>query len=1451
MSSLDHDPRSAAGIIFIQNADSVSAQLLNEFNAHIRDTRTVAAQVAVLIEATGAAPSFAQIVTLADTLRENPSRFWSGFALVGNFTNDDVPAFQRWMRTEGGPNKTMFWVGNNYPPPAAPWYASNIQPEIGLEALYGTNQLRVGNTWSADRDLFDMIEQSTLSGRVLVGPPKLATVALSPGQPFVLVASPIYLNASNFSPDWVSQLDPNWRTMASLPLIRCKGGRQCPFNVSRRLDAIRNGSVSDIVDFSSTMTAMTAVPIYGTTPATPTDGKPKVVPLCSDQVSPSSASSSSGSVPPEDHCMPSSGAGRFEEYKLGTANVYAGGHFISTLYTDKISLTTLQRMRFPAYLYAAEDVTSKPGFEFFVDSSIRDSMITATPASGWAATVRANGAVPASAVDSGASWSGVLTVDTSIGRGTVSQNPSSASVWRYSVEGKRNPFGGGTFLYAIDAQPEAASGDCVTRMNPSPAPGGLYKYCKPQLSPDEYAAQSQEDGTLFAQSYVMTVGNRVWHVRVSTPMGYVVPQGVARVALIAIISGAILAAVLACNAVSSSQTRQRAALMEAAQQAHQLTVSYAAHEMRNPLHSISGCMALLQDELVALKERVDDLVATAASAAAADDHGGNASSLREPLLSDADRNPETAAITRANSGTSGKAMISHESSDKGAAIKGLLLKSSSLVGPVDQLREDLFVMIGSTDQLHQVVNDFTSLAQLQRNAFSLHQRVCSLRALLKRSIQQHAPMSRAPMSFVIDDDVPDCVLCDPVRLGQILSNGLTNAAKHAAMGNNDIKLSVWVEGPVKQTDSQGRLVAATSSRLQQLKYTSDDDIESGAPGGPGASHPDVHALPVDAWFEGRSPAMCSDAEAFALALKHKPSDLLLRGQTLDRELPNPTSALEDSVANPSQKKPWSLPPRLASVRPKSASGIPEPPPSQSIGDTGTPMPDDEPAPPVWDMLWLVIEVSDNGHGLGKVSGKTLFEPFRQGKQGNDTLPAATTAAATAHDAAASSTGAAATADAGTNNGPAETDSQEAARARTRVLPRWASRPDHRAHETPTSHNAMLALVGTGLGLSLSGSLVKAMGGHIALCDLQGRTRLIIRLPLCMRDEGGAHAVSAQGSKREISVPSRSATPPKEQHAASLVKSVRRDEVEAGLSEAYVTYASVTASSQAAFGADGSSLPPRNAAFEDAWNPVLLRDEVVGSRSSEGGASPTSSMSEVTDLQQITAFVPPPVAAPAVAVGRAAHLRAVPYSAPTSAAGSRSNSGSTGTGMYSSSSSTRPPISVLAIDDDVMNRRLVQRMATKIGCSCDVLDDGDRIATALHETGQLPLSLCNLIETAAGAGARPNLQLTDSDGSSSDSPPSHRGGKLSSAKRRYDIILLDINMVRTSGLDVCRTLIEAGLDVPIVAMTANCSDVDVSAYTSAGFASTLSKPFDVGALQACINQCCRDRIGGTVSDSINF
>jgi CheY-like chemotaxis protein len=74
-----------------------------------------------------------------------------------------------------------------------------------------------------------------------------------------------------------------------------------------------------------------------------------------------------------------------------------------------------------------------------------------------------------------------------------------------------------------------------------------------------------------------------------------------------------------------------------------------------------------------------------------------------------------------------------------------------------------------------------------------------------------------------------------------------------------------------------------------------------------------------------------------------------------------------------------------------------------------------------------------------------------------------------------------------------------------------------------------------------------------------------------------------------------------------------------------------------------------------------------------------------------------------------------------------------------------------------------------------------------------------------------------------------------ASDKFDLILLDIQLPKMNGLDVCRRLRARGLRIPIVALSASVLPEEVARTREAGFDLFLSKPISPRDLRAAVSR----------------
>ena len=73
------------------------------------------------------------------------------------------------------------------------------------------------------------------------------------------------------------------------------------------------------------------------------------------------------------------------------------------------------------------------------------------------------------------------------------------------------------------------------------------------------------------------------------------------------------------------------------------------------------------------------------------------------------------------------------------------------------------------------------------------------------------------------------------------------------------------------------------------------------------------------------------------------------------------------------------------------------------------------------------------------------------------------------------------------------------------------------------------------------------------------------------------------------------------------------------------------------------------------------------------------------------------------------------------------------------------------------------------------------------------------------------------------------------RKRYDVVLMDIQMPILDGIEACKMMKKDNADVPVVALTANVMAEDKAMYTATGFDAVLEKPLNLDALNETLKK----------------
>jgi DNA-binding response OmpR family regulator len=103
------------------------------------------------------------------------------------------------------------------------------------------------------------------------------------------------------------------------------------------------------------------------------------------------------------------------------------------------------------------------------------------------------------------------------------------------------------------------------------------------------------------------------------------------------------------------------------------------------------------------------------------------------------------------------------------------------------------------------------------------------------------------------------------------------------------------------------------------------------------------------------------------------------------------------------------------------------------------------------------------------------------------------------------------------------------------------------------------------------------------------------------------------------------------------------------------------------------------------------------------------------------------------------------------------------------------------------------------------------------------------------GLRDNLEFEGYDVQVADDGEAGLKAILNAA---FDLVVLDVMMPKMSGFDVCRKVREAGIDVPIIFLTAKGEEIDKVVGLEIGSDDYITKPFSVRELLARIKAILR-------------
>ena len=579
---------------FTANANYLANKLSEGMNEHVQDLRNLATTVSKMVSISGAHVTYDSFHELSIGLRYSNERWWGGISYAANVSHDERPAFEAAMSAEAGfPRVLRSYLSTPViVAPNSSWYVASLHFMKGTEAGTGETYgfAAAEYTTPLGHALFVTAAQS---GTVVVTHPVASPVSVtSPGQPFIVVAAPVYCEpaaiwwavpaatdaAAQMSMGSNTRLPANASAMippppvipaALPPLVYCRKGTACWLD--------RNGSSgAGNVVATTTLWPAPAVPLYA-----------------------------------------------YDDESIAGGPVVAANTILET--TTAVSSGFLIASLFPStfaagYLFGAPDVASADGYLVYVEDitsspldpsrdpvvgSLFVATVTAFPGLSMDAIVRASNGTTASIAH--ANGGPVYVASANI---TLAPAFNTLSVWRV-VDGpalEPNAYGNCTdrvgddddgggfapecgFLFAIDLNTAVPAGsNCVANL------------CSPLMQRDDFLGRVGSTLQLGScMSYVVLLSGRVWHVLVCLPSTYRVAHNTST--SIALFGSMLLIALCSIVVALSMAAWRWGTLnsMAAAMTAHELTVAIAAHELRNPGHAISSTAILLVEDAKALE----------------------------------------------------------------------------------------------------------------------------------------------------------------------------------------------------------------------------------------------------------------------------------------------------------------------------------------------------------------------------------------------------------------------------------------------------------------------------------------------------------------------------------------------------------------------------------------------------------------------------------------------------------------------------------------------------------------------------------------------------------------------------------------------------------------------------------------------------------------------------------
>lgn len=124
--------------------------------------------------------------------------------------------------------------------------------------------------------------------------------------------------------------------------------------------------------------------------------------------------------------------------------------------------------------------------------------------------------------------------------------------------------------------------------------------------------------------------------------------------------------------------------------------------------------------------------------------------------------------------------VAHDLRNPLSALKLAIdvMEPSQPLPPEPQLRRTLAIIGRQIDHLDRMVGDFLDMAKIEAGTLELAVGQHDVRSIVQDAVELFAPSARMRFQVAMPDE-PTVILCDPVRIGQAITNLVSNALKYS------------------------------------------------------------------------------------------------------------------------------------------------------------------------------------------------------------------------------------------------------------------------------------------------------------------------------------------------------------------------------------------------------------------------------------------------------------------------------------------------------------------------------------------------------------------------------------------------------------------------------------------------------------------------------------------------